>query len=69
VWFSGVEGDGGEVTMNRVVIPQAEKYKYSGLIVKEKGDIDEDINHRIRVDGKNGGRLPECYVIRKFLQH
>ena len=46
--LSGVEKDGGEVTMGGVVIPRVEKFKYSGSIVEEKGDIDEDINHRIR---------------------
>jgi len=40
--FSGVEGD-------RVLTPRVEKLKYLGSIVEEKGDIDEDINHRIRV--------------------
>ena len=47
--FGGVEGDGGEVTMGGMVIPRTEKFKYLGSIVEEKGDIDEDINHRIRV--------------------
>ena len=42
--FSGVERNGGEVTMGGVVILRVEKFKYLGLIVDEKGDIDEDIN-------------------------
>jgi len=40
--------DGGEVTMGGVVVPQVEKFKYLGSIVEERGDIDEDISHRIR---------------------
>ena len=47
--FSGREGEGGEVTMGGVVVPRVEKFKYLGSIVEEKGDIDEDISHRIRV--------------------
>jgi len=46
--FNGVEWDDGEVTMSGVVIPRVEKFKYLGSIVEEKGDIDENINHRIR---------------------
>ena len=47
--FSGVERDGGEVTMGGVVIPRVEKFNYLGSIVEEKGDIDDDIKHHIRV--------------------
>ena len=46
--FSGVEGDSGKVTMGGVVVPRIEKFKYLGSIVEERGDIDEDISHRIR---------------------
>ena len=35
--------------MGGVVIPRVEKFKYLGSIVEEKGDINEDINHCIRV--------------------
>jgi len=47
--FSGREGEGGEVTMGGVVVPRVEKFKYLGSIVEDKGDIDEDISHCIRV--------------------
>ena len=47
--FSGVQRDGGEITMGGVVIPRVEKFKYLGSIVEQRGNIDEDINHRIRV--------------------
>ena len=33
--------------MGGVLIPQVEKFKYLGSIVEERGDIDEDISHRI----------------------
>jgi len=35
--------------MGGVVVPRVEKFKYLGSIVEEKGDIDEDISHHIRV--------------------
>jgi len=47
--FSGVEGARGEVTMDGVVIPRVEKFKYLGLTIEKRGDIDVDINYRIRV--------------------
>jgi len=47
--FSGEEGGGGEVTMEGVVIPRVEKFKYLGSIIEEREDIDADINQRIRV--------------------
>ena len=31
-----------------MVVPRVEKFKYLGSIVEERGDIDEDISHRIR---------------------
>ena len=34
--FSGVERDGGEVTMGGVVVLRVEKFKYLGLIVEER---------------------------------
>jgi len=48
--FSGVEGDGGEVTMGGVVIPRVEKFKHLNSIIEEKEDINKDINHRIKVE-------------------
>ena len=46
--FSGVEGDGGEVTMGGMVVLRVEKFKYLGSIVEGRGDVDEDISHCIR---------------------
>ena len=34
--FNGEEGGGGEVTVDRVVIPRVEKFKYLGSIMDEK---------------------------------
>ena len=34
--------------MGGVVVPQVEKFKYLGSIIKESGDIKEDVSHRIR---------------------
>ena len=42
--FSGREGAGGDITMDRVLIPKVEKFRYLGLIVQQSGEIDEDIN-------------------------
>jgi len=47
--FNGVEGNGGDVTLGGEVIPKVDKFKYLGSIIEKKGDIDYDINHRIRV--------------------
>jgi len=37
------------VTIGGVAIPWAGKFRYIGSIIKGRSDIDEDINHRIRV--------------------
>ena len=47
--FSGREDAGGEVTLDGRAIPKVDKFKYLGSIIQQNGDIDEDINHRIRV--------------------
>ena len=47
--FSGVEGAGGEVTIDGVVIPRVKKFKYLGLTIEKRRDIDVDINYRISV--------------------
>jgi len=46
--FSRREGEGEVVTMGVVVVPRVEKFKYLGSIVEKRGDINEDISHRIR---------------------
>ena len=47
--FSGREDAGGEVTIDGIVIPKVEKFKYISSIVQQNGEIDEDINQRIKV--------------------
>jgi len=47
--FSGGGEDEGEITMDGAVIPRVQKFKYLGSIMEENGDLDDDINYRIRV--------------------
>jgi len=47
--FSGREDVRGEVTIDGMAIPKVEKFKYLGLIIHQKGDIDKNINQRIKV--------------------
>jgi len=47
--FSGREGVGGDITIDGVPIPKVEKFRYLGLIVQQNGEIDEEINQRIKV--------------------
>jgi len=47
--FSGVEGDGGEVTLGGDAIPKVDKFKYLGSIIEKRADVDDDINPRITV--------------------
>ena len=42
-----------EVTLGSVAIPRAKKFKYFGLIIQKKDDIDEGINHHIKVRRQN----------------
>jgi len=48
--FSADEGGiAGEVAIEEANIPRVERFKYLGSIIQENGEIDEDINHRIKV--------------------
>jgi len=47
--FSGKEEEGGEVTINGMIIPKVENFKYPGSIIQQKENIDDDINHHIKV--------------------
>ena len=47
--FSGREDVRGEVTIVGMEIPKVKKFKYLGSIIQQKGDIDEDINQRIKM--------------------
>jgi len=57
--FSGEEGAGEVVTIGGVVIPRATKFKYLGSIIEERGDINEDISHRIRAGWQNWRKTSE----------
>ena len=65
--FSVEDGDSEKVTIGEVVVPRVRKFWYLGSTIEERGDIDEDINHRIRAGWQHGGILPEYCVTRKFL--
>jgi len=47
--FSGMVNVGGEVTLDGRPIPKVDRFKYLGSIIQQNGDIDEDINQRIKV--------------------
>ena len=48
--FSGVEREvAGEVAIEGTIVPRVERFRYLGSIIQENGEIDEDINHRIKV--------------------
>ena len=44
-----VGGAVNEVAIEGESIPKVDKFRYLGSIIQENGDIEEDINHRIRV--------------------
>ena len=48
-WFQWRDEEGGGVTIGDVAIPRANKFIYLGTIVQDRGDIDKDINHHIKV--------------------
>ena len=51
--FSVDEGDvTSEVAIEGAIIPKVERFRYLGSIMHEDGEIDEDINHRIKVGWK-----------------
>ena len=47
--FRGKEDGRGVVTIEGMTITKVEKFKYLGSIIQQKGNIDEDINQRIKV--------------------
>ena len=47
--FSGREGAGGDITIDGASIPKVEKFKCLESIVQQNGEIDKDINERIKV--------------------
>jgi len=47
--FSVSEGVANGVTMEGVGTPRVERFRYLGSIIHENGEIDEDINQRIKI--------------------
>jgi len=47
--FSTSEGVANEVAIDGAVIPRIKRFKYLGSIIHENGNIDEDINQRIKI--------------------
>ena len=48
--FSANEGGiASEVAIKGTIIPRVERFRYLGSIIQENGEIDEDIDHRIKV--------------------
>jgi len=47
--FSGRVDAGGEATLDGRSIPKVDKFKHLASIILQNGDIDEDINQRIKV--------------------
>ena len=42
-------GVASEVAIEGTIIPRVERFRYLGSIIQGNGEIDEDINHRIKV--------------------
>jgi len=48
--FSADEGGvASEVAIEGAIIPKVERFRYLGSIIQGNGEIDEDINHQIKV--------------------
>ena len=46
--FSTTRHEEEEVTLDGQVVPQKDTFRYLGSILHKDGDIDEDVNHRIK---------------------
>jgi hypothetical protein len=40
-----------ESRLDGQVVPKKDIFRYVGLMLQKKGDIEEDVNHRIKVTG------------------
>ena len=48
--FSADEGDiASEVAIDSAIIPRVERFRYLNSIIQGNEEIDEDINHRIKI--------------------
>ena len=51
--FSAEEGGvASKVAIEGAIIPRVERFRYLDSIIQENGEIDEDINHRIKLGGQ-----------------
>jgi len=62
-----VEGDSGEVTMDGVVVPRVEKFKYLGSMVEEGVILMRILPIVLERGGKNGKRQLGYSVTRRYL--
>jgi len=65
-WFN--EGKGGianEVSIGGVAIPKVEKFRYLGLVIQEKLDVNEDINQRIKVRWQKWKNASRVFAIKR----
>jgi len=60
--FSGSVDARGEVTLDERPIPKVDKFKYLGSFIQQNGDINEDINHCIKVGWKKMEVFLKCAV-------
>ena len=65
--FSGVGGDNGEVTMDGVVVPRVEKFKYLGSMVEEGVILMMILAIGLKWGSKNGERQLGYSVTRRYL--
>ena len=62
--FSGRIDAGREVTLDERPIPKVNKFKYLGSIIQQNGDIEENINQRIKVGQQKREYTSGVLVIR-----
>jgi len=65
--FSGVEGGGGKVTMDGVVVLRVEKFKCFTSNIEGKGEINKDINRHSRVGWQKWRNASEVVCNKKIL--
>jgi Reverse transcriptase (RNA-dependent DNA polymerase) len=48
--FSGENSDDRDVSLDGRVVPMNDTFRYLGSMLQSEGEIDEDVNHRIRAE-------------------
>ena len=51
-----------EVAIEGAIIPKVERFRYLGSIIQGNREIDEDINHRIKVGWQKIKKCIRCFV-------